>query len=57
MPVPTAPQLTIESCEPSPYHQAWLRERPQDYGEDMRTLLELGGEPFKARVVVRGLLV
>jgi len=35
-------QLTVESCEPSTYHQAWLRERPGDYGEDVRTLLELG---------------
>jgi aspartyl-tRNA(Asn)/glutamyl-tRNA(Gln) amidotransferase subunit A len=35
-------QLTVESCEPSAYHQRWLRERPDDYGEDVRTLLELG---------------
>jgi aspartyl-tRNA(Asn)/glutamyl-tRNA(Gln) amidotransferase subunit A len=35
-------QLTVESCEPSAYHQAWLRERPGDYGDDVRTLLELG---------------
>lgn len=35
-------QLTIESCEPSTYHQEWLRARPQDYGEDVRTLLEMG---------------
>src|SRR5215831_16393083 len=35
-------QLTIESCEPSTYHQEWLRTRPQDYGDDVRTLLELG---------------
>jgi aspartyl-tRNA(Asn)/glutamyl-tRNA(Gln) amidotransferase subunit A len=35
-------QLTIESCEPSTYHQEWLRGRPQDYGEDVRTLLEMG---------------
>ncbi len=35
-------QLTVESCEPSSYHQLWLRERPQDYGDDVRTLLELG---------------
>lgn len=35
-------QLTIESCEPSTYHQRWLRERPNDYGEDVRTLLEVG---------------
>jgi len=35
-------QLTIESCEPSTYHQRWLRERPQDYGQDVRALLEVG---------------
>jgi aspartyl-tRNA(Asn)/glutamyl-tRNA(Gln) amidotransferase subunit A len=35
-------QLTVESCEPSAYHQRWLRERPQDYGEDVRLLLEMG---------------
>jgi aspartyl-tRNA(Asn)/glutamyl-tRNA(Gln) amidotransferase subunit A len=35
-------QLTIESCEPSAYHQEWLRARPGDYGEDVRTLLEAG---------------
>jgi len=35
-------QLTIESCEPSTYHQQWLRERPQDYGEDVRVLLQMG---------------
>jgi aspartyl-tRNA(Asn)/glutamyl-tRNA(Gln) amidotransferase subunit A len=35
-------QLTVESCEPSTYHQRWLRERPEDYGEDVRLLLELG---------------
>jgi aspartyl-tRNA(Asn)/glutamyl-tRNA(Gln) amidotransferase subunit A len=35
-------QLTIEAAEPSTYHQRWLRERPDDYGEDVRTLLEVG---------------
>ena len=35
-------QLTVESCEPSTYHQQWLRERPQDYGGDVRLLLEIG---------------
>jgi aspartyl-tRNA(Asn)/glutamyl-tRNA(Gln) amidotransferase subunit A len=35
-------QLTIESCEPSTFHQEWLRTRAADYGEDVRTLLELG---------------
>jgi len=35
-------QLTIEPAEPSAYHQRWLRERPDDYGADVRTLLEVG---------------
>src|SRR5919197_1423564 len=35
-------QLTVESCEPSTYHQRWLRTRPEDYGDDVRLLLELG---------------
>ena len=35
-------QLTIEAAEPSTYHQRWLRERPDDYGDDVRTLLEVG---------------
>ena len=35
-------QLTIESAEPSTYHQRWLRDRPHDYGADVRTLLEVG---------------
>jgi len=35
-------QLTIESAEPSTYHQRWLRERPEDYGADVRALLEVG---------------
>jgi aspartyl-tRNA(Asn)/glutamyl-tRNA(Gln) amidotransferase subunit A len=35
-------QLTVEAAEPSAYHQRYLRERPHDYGEDVRTLLEVG---------------
>jgi aspartyl-tRNA(Asn)/glutamyl-tRNA(Gln) amidotransferase subunit A len=35
-------QLTVEACEPSTYHQRWLRERPDDYGDDVRLLLEAG---------------
>ena len=35
-------QLTIESAEPSTYHQKSLRERPGDFGDDVRTLLEVG---------------
>ena len=35
-------QLTVEACEPSAYHQGWLRERPEDYGHDVRQLLEMG---------------
>lgn len=35
-------QLTIESAEPSTYHQRWLRECPELYGADVRALLEVG---------------
>ena len=35
-------QLTIESCEPSTYHQQWLRTRAEEYGADVRALLEQG---------------
>lgn len=35
-------QLTIESAEPSTYHQDALRVRPGDYGSDVRALLEVG---------------
>jgi aspartyl-tRNA(Asn)/glutamyl-tRNA(Gln) amidotransferase subunit A len=35
-------QLTIESAEPSTYHQKWLRECPELYGADVRALLEVG---------------
>src|ERR671933_809986 len=35
-------QLTIEAAEPSTYHQGWLRERPDAYGDDVRSLLEIG---------------
>jgi aspartyl-tRNA(Asn)/glutamyl-tRNA(Gln) amidotransferase subunit A len=35
-------QLTVEAAEPSAYHQRWLREQPNNYGEDVRTLLEMG---------------
>ena len=35
-------QLTIESAEPSTYHQRWLREQPDNYGADVRSLLEIG---------------
>ncbi|MDF2468948.1 MAG: amidase [Rhodococcus erythropolis] len=35
-------QLTVEAAEPSAYHQRNLRERPQDYGADVRLLLQAG---------------
>ncbi|WP_369051950.1 amidase [Kineococcus terrestris] len=35
-------QLTVEAAEPSAYHHRWLRERPGDYGRDVRVLLEAG---------------
>lgn len=34
--------LTVDIAEPSAYHAAWLRERPTDYGDDVRALLEAG---------------
>lgn len=34
--------LTVDIAEPAAYHGAWLRERPQDYGDDVRALLEVG---------------
>ena len=34
--------LTVDIAEPSAYHGAWLRERPGDYGQDVRALLEAG---------------
>lgn len=34
--------MTIDAAEPSAWHQRWLRERPGDYGDDVRTLLEAG---------------
>jgi aspartyl-tRNA(Asn)/glutamyl-tRNA(Gln) amidotransferase subunit A len=35
-------QLTIEAAEPSTYHQRWLRQQPENYGADVRSLLEIG---------------
>lgn len=35
-------ELTITSVEGSTYHQRWLRERPDDYGDDVRAALEAG---------------
>ncbi|MBL6750491.1 MAG: amidase [Nevskia sp.] len=37
-----AAQLTVEAAEPSTYHQRWLHRRPDDYGDDVRALLEAG---------------
>ena len=37
----------IRFSEASAYHDSWLRERPNDYGEDVRTKLERGRE-FRA---------
>ena len=34
--------LTVDIAEPAAYHAAWLRERPEDYGSDVRALLEAG---------------
>lgn len=35
-------QFIIESCESSTFHQKWLRTRADEYGEDVRVLLEAG---------------
>lgn len=34
--------LTVDIAEPAAFHAEWLRTRAEDYGEDVRTLLELG---------------
>ncbi|WP_199183932.1 amidase [Cryobacterium sp. Y57] len=34
--------MTIETAESTAYHQRWLRERPEDYGDDVRFMLEQG---------------
>ena len=41
------PWFIVHSCEPSTWHQHWLRERPEDYGDDVRQLL-LEGELYSA---------
>ncbi|HYA36170.1 MAG TPA: amidase family protein, partial [Candidatus Binataceae bacterium] len=33
---------TITWAEALEYHETWMRERPQDYGTDVRRLLEIG---------------
>jgi aspartyl-tRNA(Asn)/glutamyl-tRNA(Gln) amidotransferase subunit A len=38
----TSALMTIDIAEPAAYHAQWLRDRPQDYGDDIRTLLEQG---------------
>lgn len=35
-------QLIIDAVEPSTIHLDWLRSRPEEYGEDVRILLEAG---------------
>lgn len=35
-------QLIVNTAEPSVYHQKWLREQPENYGDDVRQLLEVG---------------
>lgn len=34
--------MTIESAEPSAFHQRWLRDSPQDYGDDVRFMFDQG---------------
>jgi len=38
----TSALMTIDIAEPAAYHAEWLRERPEDYGSDVRTFLEQG---------------
>jgi aspartyl-tRNA(Asn)/glutamyl-tRNA(Gln) amidotransferase subunit A len=40
----TASLRTINLAEPVVNHAGWLRERPQDYGEDVRARLEAGAK-------------
>lgn len=46
-----AAQLTVEACEPAAYHQTWLRDRPEDYGDDVRRLLRLGELHFATQYI------
>lgn len=34
--------MTVESAEPSAFHQRWLRESPEEYGENVRFMFEQG---------------
>lgn len=34
--------MTVESAEPSAFHQHWLRNCPEQYGEDVRFMFEQG---------------
>ena len=34
--------MTVDVAEPAAYHAEWIRERPADYGSDVRALLEAG---------------
>ncbi len=38
----TSAQITVELAESAIFHQRWLSERPDDYGDDVRLMLELG---------------
>lgn len=42
LPVVRAALVVVESAEPSSYHQRWLRDYPDYYGQDVRALLEVG---------------
>lgn len=42
---------TVNLAEPAAYHAAWLRDRPQDYGDDVRARLELGASLGAAQYV------
>jgi aspartyl-tRNA(Asn)/glutamyl-tRNA(Gln) amidotransferase subunit A len=38
----TSALLTVDIAEPAAYHAQWIRERPDDYGEDVRGRVEMG---------------
>jgi aspartyl-tRNA(Asn)/glutamyl-tRNA(Gln) amidotransferase subunit A len=35
-------QIIVDAAEPSAVHQRWIAERPEDYGDDVRVLLQAG---------------
>jgi len=46
----------VSICEAATYHERWLRERPEDYGDDVRSSI-LSGFPISARDYIHCLRV